>query len=255
MILGKVYAIVNQKGGVGKTTTTINLSACLAELGKKVLIIDVDPQGNTTSGLDVEKSGKSIYDGLIKGENPLDLIVETKYDNLKLLPANMDLAGAEVELVDMPDREQKLKNITEQVKDQFDFVFLDCPPSLGLITVNSLVASDAVVVPIQCEFYALEGLSQLIETIRIIKQNMNPDLYIEGAIMTMYDNRTNLSFQVAGEVKKHFGDTLFDTYIPRNVRLGEAPSFGKSITDYDKRSQGAISYSNLAKEFLKRSNV
>lgn len=253
--MGKVYAIVNQKGGVGKTTTTINLAACLAEMGEKTLIVDVDPQGNTTSGLEVGKDRKSTYDGLIGTERSQDLIVSTKYKNLDLIPANMDLAGAEVELVNQENREFKLKNFIADSKDCYDYIFLDCPPSLGLITVNALGASDAVIVPIQCEFYALEGLSQLVESLRIMKQSINPDLYIEGVIMTMYDNRTNLSLQVAEEVKKHFGDTLYQTYIPRNVRLGEAPSYGKSITDYDRRSLGAVRYTELAIEFRKRSKA
>lgn len=251
--MGKVYAIVNQKGGVGKTTTTINLCACLAELGKRVLIVDIDPQGNTTSGLDVPKKGQSVYDCMIDGIDSKDIVQHTKYERLDLLPSNMDLAGGEVELVNMPDREQRLKQAIHPLKEDYDYIFFDCPPSLGLLTINALVASHSVIVPIQCEFFALEGVAQLVDTIRLVKQSLNPQLYIEGVVMTMYDNRTNLSAQVAKEVEKHFGATVYQTYIPRNVRLGEAPSYGQSITDYDRRSIGALRYSKLAEEFIQRS--
>ena len=251
--MGKVYAIVNQKGGVGKTTTNINLASCLAYMGKKVLTIDIDAQGNTTSGLGVDKNCDSIYECMIEGLDPHTAIKHTKYENLDILPANMDLAGGEVELVTLENREYKLKNVIDQIKDEYDYVLLDCPPSLGLVTLNALIASDAVLVPLQCEYYALEGLSQLIETVQAVKGKFNPSLYIEGVVLTMYDNRTKLSVQVANEISKHFGEVLYKTYIPRNVRLGEAPSFAKSIIDYDKRSLGALRYMQLAEEFVKRS--
>lgn len=250
--MGKVFAIVNQKGGVGKTTTTINLSACIADQGKKVLVVDIDPQGNCSSGLGINKDGNCVYDCIIGGVDPRTVIVQTAYENLDIMPSGMSLAGGEVEMVDRKNREFLLKGILDKVREDYDFVFLDCPPSLGLLTVNALAASDGVIVPIQCEFFALEGLSQLVTTIKMVKGSINPDLYIEGVILTMYDVRTNLSVQVASEVKKHFGDTLYSSYIPRNVRLGEAPSFAKSIIDYDSRSVGAQRYTELAKEFLDR---
>lgn len=252
MDLGKVFAVVNQKGGVGKTTTTINLAACVARLGKKVLAIDIDPQGNCTTGVGIEKDGDCVYDCIIGGLDPKAVIQHTAYENMDILPSGISLAGAEVEMVDKKNREYLLKEIVDKVKDEYDYVLLDCPPSLGLLTINALSACDAVIVPIQCEFFALEGLSQLVTTVKMVKNSLNPDLYIEGVILTMFDSRTNLSSQVAEEVRRHFGGTLYDAYIPRNVRLGEAPSFAKAIIDYDARSIGALKYMELAREFIDR---
>lgn len=250
--MGKVFAIVNQKGGVGKTTTTINLAACIAALGKKVLAIDIDPQGNCTSGIGIDKDGDCAYDCIINGEDPLKVIQHTEYENMDVLPSGMSLAGAEVEMVERENREYLLKAIVDKVKGGYDYVFLDCPPSLGLLTLNALTACDGVIVPIQCEFFALEGLSQLVTTIKMVRSSLNPNLYIEGVVLTMYDSRTNLSSQVAQEVRRHFGTTLYEAYIPRNVRLGEAPSFAKTIIDYDSRSVGAVKYMELAREFIDR---
>lgn len=250
--MGKVFAIVNQKGGVGKTTTTINLAACIAALGKKVLAIDIDPQGNCTSGIGIDKDGDCAYDCIINGEDPLKVIQHTEYENMDVLPSGMSLAGAEVEMVERENREYLLKAIVDKVKGGYDYVFLDCPPSLGLLTLNALTACDGVIVPIQCEFFALEGLSQLVTTIKMVRSSLNPNLYIEGVVLTMYDSRTNLSSQVAQEVRRHFGTTLYEAYIPRNVRLGEAPSFAKAIIDYDSRSVGAVKYMELAREFIDR---
>ena len=250
--MGMVFAVVNQKGGVGKTTTTINLAACIASLGKRVLAIDIDPQGNCTTGIGIEKNGDCVYDCIINDAEPKNVIRPTEYENMDILPSGISLAGAEVELVNKPKREFLLQSIVNKVKNDYDYIFFDCPPSLGLLTINALTASDGVIVPIQCEFFALEGLSQLVTTIKMIRGSLNPRLYIEGVILTMYDSRTNLSTQVADEVSRHFGDTLYKAYIPRNVRLGEAPSFAKAIIDYDARSAGAIKYMELAKEFIDR---
>ena len=252
--MSKVFAIANQKGGVGKTTTNINLSAELANLGQKILTIDIDPQGNTTSGLgiDKEREGPSIYDVLINGLPIREAIINTQVENLHIVTSNLQLAGAEIEMVNMESREYILKKAIEDVLDQYDYIFLDCPPSLGLITINAFTASHGVLVPIQCEYFALEGLTQLINTINLVKRRSNPNLDIEGVILTMFNARTNLSIQVVEEVKKHFRGKLFTTIIPRNVRLGEAPSHGLPIHLYDPKCVGALSYNELAQEFLDR---
>ncbi|HHX69410.1 MAG TPA: ParA family protein [Gallicola sp.] len=253
--MSKVLAIANQKGGVGKTTTNINLACGLANLGKRILTIDIDPQGNTTSGLGIDKEGQdiiSIYDVLIKGEDIKKAILKTQVDNLDIVTSNMQLAGAEVELVMMEFREFRLKNSIESIRHEYDYIFIDCPPSLGLITVNAFTAADGVLVPIQCEYFALEGLTQLLGTIQRVKKALNPKLELEGVILTMFNARTNLSIQVVEEVKKHFRSKLFSTIIPRNVRLGEAPSHGLPIHIYDPKCVGAIAYAELAEEFLER---
>lgn len=250
--MGKIISIANQKGGVGKTTTAINLSTVLAKKGKKVLLVDADPQGNGTSGLGVSKEQKfSIYDVLIEDieiENTLQL---TQVKNLEICPSDINLAGAEVQLVSMEEREYKLKNKLEQIKNKYDFIIIDCPPSLGLITLNAFTASDSVLIPVQCEYYALEGLGQLLNTIDLVRKHMNKELKVEGALLTMYDARTNLSNQVVREVKKYFEDKVYKNVIPRNVKLSEAPSYGMPITIYDSRSKGAKSYEKFTKEFLK----
>ena len=250
--MAKVIAIANQKGGVGKTTTSVNLSACLGELGQRVLLIDIDPQGNATSGLGIDKgkSEKSIYDVLVDDIPIKDTVIGTEVDNLKVLPATIQLAGAEIELVASMSRETKLKKAIDKIKNEYDFVIIDCPPSLGLLTINSLTAANSILVPIQCEFYALEGLSQLLKTITLIQDNLNQDLVLEGVVLTMFDSRTNLSGQVVQEVKNHFQQKVFKTIIPRNVRLSEAPSFGRPVIKYDPKSKGAEVYYNLAKEVL-----
>ncbi|NLD11468.1 MAG: ParA family protein [Clostridiales bacterium] len=251
--MGKAIAIFNQKGGVGKTTTNINLGASLAMKGKKILMLDIDPQGNTTSGIGVSKKvlDSTVYELLIEENfDPRRAIIHTGVKNLDLIPANVDLAGAEIELVELESREKRLKNALDKIKDDYDFIFIDCPPSLGLLTINSLSAVESVLIPIQCEFYALEGVSQLVSTIDLVKKSLNKDLEIEGVVLSMFDGRTNLSIQVVQEVKKYFGSKVYSTVIPRNIRLAEAPSFGMAITEYDPKSRGAEAYREFADEFL-----
>lgn len=253
--MGRVIAVANQKGGVGKTTTAVNLSACLAETGKKTLIIDADPQGNTTQGLGIDKTSleSTTYDILLQNKKIYDIIGENVYPQLDLLPANIDLAGAEIELIQVPNNSTILKDAVEEIKDQYDFILIDCPPSLSLLTINALTAADTVLVPLQCEFYALEGLSQLMYTIGLIQSKLNPQLEIEGIVFTMYDARTNLSLEVVEEVKNELKNTnIYKTIIPRNVRLSEAPSYGQPIAMYDPSSKGAIAYRELAKEVIAR---
>lgn len=251
--MGKAIAIFNQKGGVGKTTTNINLAACLAIKGKKVLVLDIDPQGNTTSGLGIDKRNLeySTYDLLTEDDiDTKKAILNTSTKGLDIIPASVSLAGAEVELVSVKGREKKLKNALAKVKKDYDYIFIDCPPSLGLLTINSLTAVDSVLIPIQCEFYALEGVAQLMSTIDIVKKNLNSKLKIEGVILSMFDGRTNLSIQVVEEVKKYFKEKVYTTVIPRNVRLAEAPSYGLPIAEYDPKSSGAEAYREFAEEFL-----
>jgi chromosome partitioning protein len=253
--LGKAIAIFNQKGGVGKTTTNINLGASLANVGKKILIVDIDPQGNTTSGVGIQKNDLdyTVYDLLVRDDiDPHDVVIKTNVRNLDLIPSNVDLAGAEIELVAIDGREKRLKKYIDMLSKEYDYIFIDCPPSLGLLTINSLTAVQSVIVPIQCEFYALEGVSQLMSTIQLVKKSLNKELKIEGVVLSMFDGRTNLSIQVVQEVKKYFGDKVYSTVIPRNIRLAEAPSFGMAITEYDPRSKGAQAYRRFAKEFLER---
>jgi chromosome partitioning protein len=254
--MARVVAIANQKGGVGKTTTAINLGASLAVAERRTLIIDIDPQGNATSGLGVEKTDDlpTIYDVLVEGEPAEACIVkDVHFPGLDLIPSNRDLVGAEIELVDRPERERVLRRALSALRGRYDFILVDCPPSLGLLTLNTLTASDSVLIPIQCEFYALEGLSQLLNTVRLVQRSLNPSLEIEGVLLTMYDRRLNLSRQVAEEAREYFGGKVFNTAIPRNVRLAEAPSFGKPIVLYDALSVGAQSYLELAREFIARS--
>ena len=250
--MGKIISVANQKGGVGKTTTTVNLSTILAKKGKKVLLIDTDPQGNATSGLGVSKDVElSVYDILIGDTEFDETLQETAIKNLKVCPSNISLAGAEVQLVSMMSREQRLKTKLDKIKDQYDYILIDCPPSLGLVTLNAFTASDSVLIPVQCEYFALEGLGQLLNTVNLVKKHLNKNLEIEGALLTMYDARTNLANQVVKEVKKYFEDKVYKTVIPRNVRLSEAPSYGMPITVYDPRSKGAKAYEKFAKELLK----
>jgi chromosome partitioning protein len=250
--MGKTIAIANQKGGVGKTTSSVNLGASLASLGKKVLLIDIDPQGNTTSGVGIDKADveNCIYDVLINDVNPRDAILPTEISGLSLIPATIQLAGAEIELVPTISREIRLKKALQFVKSDYDYIIIDCPPSLGILTINSLTASDSVIIPIQCEYYALEGLSQLLNTIRLVQKHLNKTLLIEAVLLTMLDARTNLGIQVIEEVKKYFQDKVYSTIIPRNVRLSEAPSHGQAIISYDHRSRGAQVYMELAREVM-----
>ncbi len=251
--MGKIIGICNQKGGTGKTTTAINLASSLALAGKKVLLVDIDPQGNTTSGLGIDKNSlkASIYDSLINHIPLTDIILKTQVSNLELAASNIDLTGAEIELVSLDNREKQLRAVLEPIKFSYDFIFIDSPPSLGLLTLNSLVASDSVVIPIQCEFYALEGVTQLLKTIQLIKERLNPSLEVEGVLLTMADFRTNLTSEVINEIRVFFKERVYQTVIPRNIRLSEAPSFGKPVVLYDKHSIGARRYEELAQEILK----
>lgn len=252
--MSKIISLANQKGGVGKTTTSINLSAALAQQGKKVLLVDADPQANASSGLGIEIRDleNTIYECLINGIDPHTAVVETSVENLSLIPSHIDLVGAEIEMLNIENRENLLKNILTQVRSEYDYILIDCSPSLGLITVNALTASDSVIIPVQCEFFALEGIAKLLNTIKIIKSQLNPSLQIEGFLLTMYDNRLRLSNQVYEEVKRHFGDLVFNSVISRNVRLSEAPSHGMSVLEYDPQSKGAQNYISLAKELIRR---
>ena len=255
--MGKIIAIANQKGGVGKTTTSINLAASLAVLEHKTLLIDADPQANSTSGVGFNPKDidASIYECIIDGINPRDIIKETETPNLYLLPAHIDLVGAEIEIINMPQREQMMRNCLAPIKDEYDFIIIDCSPSLGLITVNSLTAADSVIIPVQCQYFALEGLGKLLNPIKIVQSRFNPNLDIEGILLTMFDSRTRISKQVVDEVKTHFQSMVFDTIINTNTRLSEAPSFGQTIIMHDAASTGAINHLNLAREILNRNNI
>ena len=252
--MGKIISLANQKGGVGKTTTSINLAAALAKLGKRVLLVDADPQANTSSGLgvDIQKLDSTVYECLINGIDPHTAILPTSIENLYMIPSHIDLVGAEIEMLNLEQRENILKRVLSPLKGDYDYILIDCSPSLGLITINALTASDSIIIPVQCEFFALEGIAKLLNTIKIIKSNLNPALRIEGFLLTMYDARLRLSAQVHDEVRRHFGDLVFNTVIARNVRLSEAPSHGMSVLEYDRNSKGAKNYTNLAKELIKR---
>ncbi len=252
--MGKIISLANQKGGVGKTTTAINLAASLAALEYNILLVDADPQANTTSGVgfDLRNIKSSIYDCLVDDRHPEEVILKTEIEGLDLVPSTIDLVGAEIEMLNMPNREQVLKQALEKVKDNYDFVLVDCSPSLGLLTVNALTASDSVIIPVQCEYFALEGLGKLLNTIKIIQSRLNPELEIEGFLLTMYDSRLRLSNQVVDEVRRHFQQMVFDTIIQRNIKLSEAPSFGKPALLYDANSKGAVNYLNLARELLQK---
>ena len=252
--MGKIISLANQKGGVGKTTTSINLAAALAQQGKRVLLVDADPQANTSSGLGIEIQhlDNTVYECLINGIDPTTAILPTSTNNLFLIPSHIDLVGAEIEMLNLDNRENILKRVLNPLREQFDYILIDCSPSLGLITINALTASDSIIIPVQCEFFALEGIAKLLNTIKIIKSNLNPTLRIEGFLLTMYDARLRLSAQVHDEVRRHFGDLVFNTVIARNVRLSEAPSHGMSVLEYDRNSKGAKNYTNLAKELIRR---
>ena len=251
--MGKIIAVANQKGGVGKTTTAVNLAAAVGALGKDVLLVDTDPQGNATSGCGISKKEikASVYECLIGTAEAENYIIKTKSQNLWVLPSNINLAGAEIELVELSNREGRLRTVLSKVADKYEYIFIDCPPSLGLLTLNALCAANSVLMPIQCEYYALEGLSMLTSTVKQVKKMYNPQIDIEGVLLTMYDGRLNLTIQAANEVKRFFSDKVFKTAIPRNVRISEAPSYGQPITDYDKHSKGAKAYFELAKEIIK----
>lgn len=255
--MAKVIALANQKGGVGKTTSAINLAASLAVLEKKVLLIDADPQANATSGtgFDLRNIKTSIYECMVDEVNPKDIILNSEIKGLDLIPSHIDLVGAEIEMLNMPNREKILKGVIEKVKDDYDFVLIDCSPSLGLITVNALSVADSVIIPVQCEYFALEGLGKLLNTIKIIQTRLNPELQIEGFLLTMYDARLRLSNQVVEEVKKHFQQMVFETIIQRNIKLSEAPSYGKPVILYDAASTGSANYINLARELLQKNNM
>lgn len=255
--MGKIISICNQKGGVGKTTTAINLSAYLAAIGRKILIIDIDPQANATSGIGTDKPSiqKSIYNVLISQSNLSEIITKTEIANMFLAPADLHLIGAQIELVSAFAREQRLKNSIQPVKDSFDFIIIDCPPSLGLLTINALAASDTILIPLQCEYYAMEGLSQLLRAIELIRESLNPSLEIEGVVLTMADYRTNLTTEVINEARQFFKEKLYNTIIPRSIRLSEAPGYGKPIMLYDKNSQGAIAYQQLSEEFISHNQL
>jgi len=254
--MGKIIAIANQKGGVGKTTTAINLCGCLGALEFKTLIVDADPQANTTSGLGLDPNNtKNIYDCLINDIDPADLICKTNSPNLDILPSHIDLVGAELEMINLPNREHMLRFALEKVSDNYDFVIIDCSPSLGLITVNALTAADSIIIPVQCEYFALEGLGKLLNTIKIVQGRLNPKLEIEGILLTMYDTRLRLANQVVEDVKMHFQEIVLDTVIHRNTKLGEAPSFGETIIMHDASSKGAINYLNLAREILQKNDL
>ncbi|HEY0977794.1 MAG TPA: AAA family ATPase [Flavobacteriales bacterium] len=255
--MAKIIAMVNQKGGVGKTTSAINLAACLGVLERRTLLVDADPQANATSGtgFDPKNVKASIYESIINGAPASEVIIATDNPNLDLLPGHIDLVGAEIEMIDMPERERQMKKVLDPLRDQYDFIIIDCSPSLGLVTVNSLVAADSVIVPVQCEYFALEGLGKLLNTIKIVQQRLNPDLVIEGMLLTMYDSRLRLANQVVEEVKTHFQQLVFDTVIHRNVALGEAPSHGQTIIMHDAASKGATNYLNLAREILQKNDM
>jgi len=255
--MGKVIALANQKGGVGKTTSAINLAASLAVLEQKVLIIDADPQANATSGIgfDVRNVQASIYECIIDDVDPAKIVLNSEIEGLDLIPSHIDLVGAEIEMLNLPNREKVMKSVIEKVRDHYDFILIDCSPSLGLITVNSLTAADSVIIPVQCEYFALEGLGKLLNTIKIIQNRLNPELEIEGFLLTMYDSRLNLSNQVLEEVRTHFGDMVFETTVSRNIKLSEAPSYGKPAVLYDAASRGAVNYMDLAREILQKNDL